>query len=365
MDAGTDVIGDLLRGQYENPVVVIKHQKACGAATGEHAVELAYEGDPMNAFGGVWGFGRRFMREDAITLFDRPVAGGKRGWRRDVIFAPDFDGPAVDYVKEREGRRPHTRLVPIDGMDQCVPVAMVKIKGGALIGRPLADLYLSRDGSGEALFERSYAQPTGRMKADGTTPETRRVGVVSKRIPDSGLIRTTDFGVRMCRQQPSNATVLVRQYGTDGFQQVAYGIAEPGRSDTCLDVVRRSGKFFEREYKILAGTAEEHDAVILRNSAAAVRSAEFREMEASGVYERGVLDRRGAAVTDSFFPFRDGPDKLAETGVGLIVEPGGSVNDDEVIETLPEGIGFNKWGEMPKQFFSPATLMHCIKQYIN
>jgi glyoxylase-like metal-dependent hydrolase (beta-lactamase superfamily II) len=38
---------------------------------------------------------------------------------------------------------------------------------------------------------------------------------------------------------------------------------------------------------------------------------------------------------------------------------------DGVVGKLPEGIGFKKWGEMPKQFFSPATLMHCIKLYIN
>lgn len=38
---------------------------------------------------------------------------------------------------------------------------------------------------------------------------------------------------------------------------------------------------------------------------------------------------------------------------------------DEVIGMLPEGIGFKKWGEMPKQFFSPATLMHYIKLYTN
>ena len=35
---------------------------------------------------------------------------------------------------------------------------------------------------------------------------------------------------------------------------------------------------------------------------------------------------------------------------------------DEVISELPDGIGFRKWNEMPKQFFSPATLLHCIRQ---
>jgi len=35
---------------------------------------------------------------------------------------------------------------------------------------------------------------------------------------------------------------------------------------------------------------------------------------------------------------------------------------DAVIDKLPPGVGFRKWNEMPRQFFSPATLLNCIKQ---
>jgi len=35
---------------------------------------------------------------------------------------------------------------------------------------------------------------------------------------------------------------------------------------------------------------------------------------------------------------------------------------DKVIEELPDGVGFRKWNEMPKQFFGPATLLNCIRQ---
>jgi phosphoribosylaminoimidazolecarboxamide formyltransferase/IMP cyclohydrolase len=38
------------------------------------------------------------------------------------------------------------------------------------------------------------------------------------------------------------------------------------------------------------------------------------------------------AASDAFFPFPDGPESLAEAGVTAIVQPGGSVRDDEVIE---------------------------------
>ncbi|UXY15107.1 bifunctional phosphoribosylaminoimidazolecarboxamide formyltransferase/IMP cyclohydrolase [Chitiniphilus purpureus] len=49
------------------------------------------------------------------------------------------------------------------------------------------------------------------------------------------------------------------------------------------------------------------------------------------------LDLRGsAAASDAFFPFRDGVDVIAENGVSAIIQPGGSVRDDEVIAAADE-----------------------------
>jgi phosphoribosylaminoimidazolecarboxamide formyltransferase/IMP cyclohydrolase len=36
-------------------------------------------------------------------------------------------------------------------------------------------------------------------------------------------------------------------------------------------------------------------------------------------------------ASDAFFPFRDGLDAAAEAGIAAVVQPGGSVRDDEVI----------------------------------
>jgi len=45
----------------------------------------------------------------------------------------------------------------------------------------------------------------------------------------------------------------------------------------------------------------------------------------------------GAAMaSDAFFPFRDGIDYAAELGVTAIIQPGGSVNDEEVIKAADE-----------------------------
>lgn len=44
----------------------------------------------------------------------------------------------------------------------------------------------------------------------------------------------------------------------------------------------------------------------------------------------------GVAASDAFFPFRDGLDILVDAGVTAIVQPGGSVRDDEVIAAADE-----------------------------
>ncbi len=45
----------------------------------------------------------------------------------------------------------------------------------------------------------------------------------------------------------------------------------------------------------------------------------------------------GAAVaSDAFFPFRDGIDVLAEAGASCVIQPGGSIRDDEVVAAADE-----------------------------
>jgi phosphoribosylaminoimidazolecarboxamide formyltransferase / IMP cyclohydrolase len=49
------------------------------------------------------------------------------------------------------------------------------------------------------------------------------------------------------------------------------------------------------------------------------------------------LDIHGSVMaSDAFFPFRDGIDAAAETGIAAIIQPGGSMRDDEVIQAANE-----------------------------
>ncbi|MCL1693311.1 MAG: bifunctional phosphoribosylaminoimidazolecarboxamide formyltransferase/IMP cyclohydrolase [Actinomycetia bacterium] len=92
------------------------------------------------------------------------------------------------------------------------------------------------------------------------------------------------------------------------------------------------------------------NAIVLVNNGAAV-GVGAGDQSRIGAAERALAkagDRsRGAAcASDAFFPFRDGPDVLASAGIVAIVEPGGSVRDDEVIKSASEhGVALMFTGE--------------------
>ena len=52
--------------------------------------------------------------------------------------------------------------------------------------------------------------------------------------------------------------------------------------------------------------------------------------------DEGLEIRGSVLASDAFFPFRDGIDAAAEAGIRAVVEPGGSMRDDEVIAAADE-----------------------------
>jgi phosphoribosylaminoimidazolecarboxamide formyltransferase/IMP cyclohydrolase len=92
------------------------------------------------------------------------------------------------------------------------------------------------------------------------------------------------------------------------------------------------------------------NAIVLVNNGAAV-GVGAGDQSRVGAAERALAkagDRARGAVcaSDAFFPFRDGSDVLASAGIVAIVEPGGSVRDDEVIESATEhGVSLMFTGE--------------------
>ncbi|MCG8434710.1 MAG: bifunctional phosphoribosylaminoimidazolecarboxamide formyltransferase/IMP cyclohydrolase, partial [Gammaproteobacteria bacterium] len=53
--------------------------------------------------------------------------------------------------------------------------------------------------------------------------------------------------------------------------------------------------------------------------------------------EDAGLEVRGSVMaSDAFFPFRDGIDAAAEAGISAVIQPGGSIRDEEVITAADE-----------------------------
>ncbi len=53
--------------------------------------------------------------------------------------------------------------------------------------------------------------------------------------------------------------------------------------------------------------------------------------------EHAGLQVEGSVMaSDAFFPFRDGIDNAASVGISCVIQPGGSVRDEEVIAAADE-----------------------------
>jgi len=52
--------------------------------------------------------------------------------------------------------------------------------------------------------------------------------------------------------------------------------------------------------------------------------------------DEGLEVNGSVMASDAFFPFRDGIDAAAETGIAAIIQPGGSMRDEEVIQAANE-----------------------------
>ena len=60
------------------------------------------------------------------------------------------------------------------------------------------------------------------------------------------------------------------------------------------------------------------------------------QIAASKAKESGFKTKGCVMASDAFFPFRDGIDVAASMGISSIIQPGGSIRDDEIIEAANE-----------------------------
>jgi phosphoribosylaminoimidazolecarboxamide formyltransferase / IMP cyclohydrolase len=151
----------------------------------------------------------------------------------------------------------------------------------------LIELPVQRSQDGELDFKRVrggfLVQQRMRMEFDEAPWRT-----VTARPPDSREFEDLRFAWRVSASVKSNAIVIARDGRTLGI-----GAGQMSRVDS---------------------------------SRIAVMKAHFQGADTSGA----------ALASDAFFPFRDGVDAAAAAGVACIIQPGGSVRDEEVIRAADE-----------------------------
>jgi phosphoribosylaminoimidazolecarboxamide formyltransferase/IMP cyclohydrolase len=86
-------------------------------------------------------------------------------------------------------------------------------------------------------------------------------------------------------------------------------------------------------WKVCARTTSNAIAVVTDRQAVGVGAGQQSRVVAAelAVGKAGDRARGGAAASDAFFPFPDGLEVLAGAGVAAVVQPGGSIRDDEVV----------------------------------
>jgi phosphoribosylaminoimidazolecarboxamide formyltransferase/IMP cyclohydrolase len=109
--------------------------------------------------------------------------------------------------------------------------------------------------------------------------------LVTGERPDPAAMQNLIFAWKACRAVKSNAIVLAK-----GSATVGIGMGQVNRVDSCRLAVERAGA------------------------------------RAAG----------SAAASDAYFPFSDGPQVLMDAGITAIVQPGGSVRDQETIDLARE-----------------------------
>ncbi len=91
-------------------------------------------------------------------------------------------------------------------------------------------------------------------------------------------------------------------------------------------------------WRVCAAVASNAIVMVKNRTAFGIGAGQQNRVESSMLAAAKADGRAdgGACASDAFFPFRDGIDAAADAGVAVVVQPGGSVNDNEVIAAADE-----------------------------
>jgi len=198
----------VVRNFAEPAATILKHNNPCGAAIAENlpeAFELAYEGDPVSAFGGIVGLNRRVDRATAERLC---VAGRFI----EAIVAPGYDEDALKILTTKPTWKNSVRLLDLGadlGPESPAPAGfdLRRVEGGLLV-----------------------------QDWDATESDPAAGKVITKRVPTDAERLALGFAWRICQAVKSNAIVLAH-----GCQLVGVGAGQMSRLDSVRIAVSKAG----------------------------------------------------------------------------------------------------------------------------
>ncbi len=137
---------------------------------------------------------------------------------------------------------------------------------------------------------------------------------------------------------------FVRQYRFLGASALVQDpdrfVVQPGQWEVVTSRVPTEAEWADLAlaWKVCARTTSNAIAIVAGGQAVGVGAGQQSRVVAAeiAVSKAGERARGGAAASDAFFPFPDGMQVLAAAGVAAIVQPGGSIRDDEVIAAANE-----------------------------
>ncbi|MBV7364245.1 bifunctional phosphoribosylaminoimidazolecarboxamide formyltransferase/IMP cyclohydrolase [Actinomycetaceae bacterium TAE3-ERU4] len=265
-----------LRAAYDHPepcVAIIKHANPCGIAIADDvatAHRKAHACDPVSAFGGVIAVNRPVSVELAEQI--KPIF-------TEVVLAPDYDPEALEILRTKK----NLRLIKVKYQQES-QLEVHPLSGGALTQ--------SRD-----TLENENDQAENWILAAGPAA-------------DSQTLKDLQFAWKTVRAVKSNAILLVKDQASVGV-----GMGQVNRVDSCKLAVERANTLGGRSTADAANQPE----------APGGAKEEPRSAQAP------CRSQGAVAASDAFFPFADGVEILAAAGVKAIVQPGGSIRDEEAI----------------------------------
>lgn len=288
--------------------IIVKHNNPSGVAYGSTSGEAftrAFMADRIAAFGGCLALNRAIDPETAELINNQFL---------EVVVAPDFTGEALDILKQRKNLR-IVQIRDIERLSEYRTTRFIDIKslidGGLILQQsPLNKINSSNDFLPATVYYKDVEYQIERKP----TPEEL----------DDLL-----FGWSVEQGVTSNSVLYVKDGTTVGIgtgEQDRVGVAEIAIQKAYTKFADRVA--FERHgrsYKDIQHLIQQGDEKL-----SILQAIDEETKEAKG----GLSGSR--AVSDAFFPFRDGVDVIIEQGITAIVHPGGSMRDHESIQACNE-----------------------------